>query len=98
MAISRTYTINGLNITVSAQTSMGNPGNVLVFTATASYVLAGATAPVTASNEWTLDPTQPENQALSAAQMQVQFEKWLQELANKLATLVMLYNTAQQLV
>jgi len=98
MAISRTYTINGLNITVSAQPSIGNPGNVLVFSATASYTPSGATSPITASETWTWDPTQPQNIGLSTAQMQVQCEQYLQSLANRLATLIMLYNTAQLVV
>lgn len=102
MAIARTYTINGQTITVSAQPSIGNTGNVLVLTATASYTIPAATSSatastVTASGEWICDPCQPENQAISAAQMQVQVEQYLQSLANRLATLIMLYNTAQQL-
>lgn len=102
MTISRTYTINGFNITVSAQGSVGNPANVLAISATASYTppsassVAPATSLIAASDQLTLDPTQAANQTLSVSQMQVQVEAFLQALANRLATIIALYNTFQQ--
>lgn len=102
MAISRTYTINGFNITVSVQGSVDNPANVLAISATASYTppSASSTAPTTssivASDQLTLDPSQAANQTLSVSQMQVQVETFLQALANRLATIIVLYNTFQQ--
>jgi hypothetical protein len=98
MAISRTYTINGLNITVSAQGSVGNPGNVLVVTATASYTPPSATSAITATDQWTWDPSLPANQGLSTGQMQVQVETYLQALANRLASMIALWNAFQGVV
>lgn len=97
MAISRTYTINGLNITVSAQGSPQVPAGVLSVTATASYTAPSQTAPITCVQSWVFDPSQPENQALSTAQMQVQCEAYFQSVANRLAALIMLNNTFQQI-
>ncbi|HEV2498266.1 MAG TPA: hypothetical protein VGY31_01640 [Terriglobia bacterium] len=108
MAISRTYTINGFTITVSATGTTGVPAGVLAVNATASYTPPAASStptsaapaatvtPITVSDALTFDPTQPPNQALSQAQMQLQVESFLQVLANRLATLIMLNNTFQQ--
>ncbi len=98
MAISRTYTINGLTITLSAQGTVQDPAGVLSVTATASYTPPSQTTPITYAQQWIFDPSQPENQTLSLTQLQVQCEAYFQSAANRLATLIMLNNLFAQVV
>ena len=97
MPSQRSYTINGLTITVTGQGNLQNPAGVLSVTATASYTSPSQTSPITYSQSWAFDPSQVENQAISVAQMQVQCEAYFQSIANRLATLIMLNNTFQQI-